>query len=216
MLGPLNAQPKVRKVTERRERTKLGALEKPQEIKEVNTEEKQETDRLMEEMFEVLQEHSPVPWLELIMNVESFSQTVENIFTLSFLVRLKKHTAKCSVWRAIAILSDDLMSAHCLWSQCMCHAAALRHLNLAHQAYKRGHLSIVSHSDSGLHTLGAVNRPIMLRSTSGTVCTACPAQVVHGVTCFVEGEYPKVTKQSREECWCTWSNLWRAKQAQHK
>lgn len=90
MLGPLNAQPKVRKVAERRERTKLGAVEKPQEIKEVDTEEKQETDRLMEEMFGIIKEHSPVPWLELIMNVESFSQTVENIFTLSFLVRLMK------------------------------------------------------------------------------------------------------------------------------
>lgn len=91
MLGPLQAQAKVRKVTERRERTKLGTLEKPQEIKEVDTEEKQETDRLMEEMFGIIKEHSPVPWLELVMNVESFSQTVENIFTLSFLVSLCMH-----------------------------------------------------------------------------------------------------------------------------
>ena len=86
MLGPMAAQPKVRKVTERREKTKLAAVEKPQELKEVDTQEKQETDRLMEEMFVVLQTHSTVPWLELIMNVDSFSQTVENIFTLSFLV----------------------------------------------------------------------------------------------------------------------------------
>ncbi len=41
----------------------------------------------MEEMFGVLAANGTVGWLELVMNVHSFSQTVENIFTLSFLVR---------------------------------------------------------------------------------------------------------------------------------
>ena len=48
----------------------------------------QETDRVMEDMFDVIAAHTPVGWLELVMNHSSFSQTVENIFTLSFLVRV--------------------------------------------------------------------------------------------------------------------------------
>ena len=46
----------------------------------------QETDRIMEEMYTVLEQHQTVGWLELVMNHKDFSQTVENIFTLSFLV----------------------------------------------------------------------------------------------------------------------------------
>ena len=106
MLGPMAAQPKVRKVAERREKTKLAAVEKPQELKDVDTQEKQETDRLMEEMFGVLTIHSTVPWLELIMNVDSFSQTVENIFTLSFLV-------SCSTLFTTACLAH-VGQSHCL------------------------------------------------------------------------------------------------------
>ena len=37
-------------------------------------------------MYAVLEQHQTVGWLELIMNHKDFSQTVENIFTLSFLV----------------------------------------------------------------------------------------------------------------------------------
>lgn len=40
----------------------------------------------MEEMYTVLEHHQTVGWLELVMNHKDFSQTVENIFTLSFLV----------------------------------------------------------------------------------------------------------------------------------
>lgn len=37
-------------------------------------------------MYAVLQQHQTVGWLELVMNHKDFSQTVENVFTLSFLV----------------------------------------------------------------------------------------------------------------------------------
>lgn len=47
MLGAMAAQPKVRKVAQRQQRTKLGALEKPKEVKNINTEDKQvDTSRL--------------------------------------------------------------------------------------------------------------------------------------------------------------------------
>ena len=41
MLGAMAAQPKVRKVAQRQQRTKLGVLEKPKEVKDINTEDKQ-------------------------------------------------------------------------------------------------------------------------------------------------------------------------------
>lgn len=41
MLGAMAAQPKVRKVAQRQQRTKLGVLEKPKEVKNINTEDKQ-------------------------------------------------------------------------------------------------------------------------------------------------------------------------------
>lgn len=41
MLGAMAAKPKVRKVHQRQQKTKLGALEKPQEVKRIDTEQKQ-------------------------------------------------------------------------------------------------------------------------------------------------------------------------------
>jgi len=41
MLGAMAAQPKVRKVAQRQQKTKLGVLEKPKEIQNVRTEDKQ-------------------------------------------------------------------------------------------------------------------------------------------------------------------------------
>ena len=51
----------------------------------------------MEDMFDVIAAHTPVGWLELVMNHSSFSQTVENIFTLSFLVRVAHMQQPCAL-----------------------------------------------------------------------------------------------------------------------
>eukprot|EP00198_Chlamydomonas_reinhardtii_P009323 XP_001698660.1 predicted protein [Chlamydomonas reinhardtii] len=53
------------------------------------SEEKQDTDRNMEVMWGVIKaQNSPlVGFPELVLNAASFAQTVENMFTLSFLVR---------------------------------------------------------------------------------------------------------------------------------
>ena len=55
--------------------------------------EKQETDKNMEVMWALLRDHSSVPLMELVLNPRDppavgFGQTVENLFGLSFLVRL--------------------------------------------------------------------------------------------------------------------------------
>ncbi len=49
--------------------------------------EKQETDRNLDEVWAVLIKEGSVPFLELVVNHASFAQTVENTFSVSFLVR---------------------------------------------------------------------------------------------------------------------------------
>ncbi|KXZ45502.1 hypothetical protein GPECTOR_54g244 [Gonium pectorale] len=90
LLGPMDAKPKERKVAgPRQKRQALGELERPEEHKEEAEENKQDTDRNMEIMWEIIQAQKEplVRFIELVLNPNCFSQTVENMFTLSFLVR---------------------------------------------------------------------------------------------------------------------------------
>lgn len=77
----------VRKATVRRPKQELAAQTMPQQVAAIEESDKQETDRNMEEMWSLLKEHPEVPALRVILNHSSFAQTVENLFTLSFLVR---------------------------------------------------------------------------------------------------------------------------------
>ncbi len=54
----------------------------------VQNKEVKETDANMEEMWTVLKRVKEADLLELCVNHTSFAQTVENIFALSFLVRI--------------------------------------------------------------------------------------------------------------------------------
>ncbi|KAJ4827163.1 hypothetical protein Tsubulata_025817 [Turnera subulata] len=92
MLGPMSTELKQRKVSVvSRKRTRPTEKDKPQEIEDSRAEEKTDTDKNMETMFNILrkkkQENLPVRLENLIFNRRSFAQTVENLFALSFLVK---------------------------------------------------------------------------------------------------------------------------------
>ncbi len=80
----------ARKQTAARQKRVEAPLERPEELLNT-TGNKQETDKLMEIMFKVLhnlnKKGEGCPVVKLVLNRQSFAQTVENIFTLSFLVR---------------------------------------------------------------------------------------------------------------------------------
>jgi len=86
MLGPLDAQPKAQKPRQQRQKRQVAEVTRPDELQGIVESEKQETDRNMEEMWNVLM-RGEIPVAELVCNHQSFSQTVENMFTLAFLVR---------------------------------------------------------------------------------------------------------------------------------
>eukprot|EP01025_Chloroclados_australasicus_P057581 TRINITY_DN7187_c0_g2_i1.p1 TRINITY_DN7187_c0_g2~~TRINITY_DN7187_c0_g2_i1.p1 ORF type:complete len:263 (-),score=17.93 TRINITY_DN7187_c0_g2_i1:214-1002(-) len=91
MVGPLSQQPKI-KHTQRvaRPRFQESEIVRPATQQNITEEDnKQETDKLMEEMYHCLRKHKneKIPFVLLVLNKHSFSQTIENIFVLTFLIR---------------------------------------------------------------------------------------------------------------------------------
>ncbi|KAL1118193.1 hypothetical protein V6Z11_D01G016800 [Gossypium hirsutum] len=85
MIGPMDTQMKQRKA--RRKRARLVENEQSAEVDDTNIKKKTNTDINMATMFDILRKHRIVRLEQLVLNGNSFAQTVEIIFALSFLVK---------------------------------------------------------------------------------------------------------------------------------
>eukprot|EP00879_Flechtneria_rotunda_P021445 GHRR01022602.1.p1 GENE.GHRR01022602.1~~GHRR01022602.1.p1 ORF type:complete len:249 (+),score=60.38 GHRR01022602.1:691-1437(+) len=90
MRGPLAAEARARHTAVRQARQAVGSQVQPKELEVIQENEKQETDRNYQQMWGQLRAagagRQQIPFIRLVCNHSSFAQTVENIFTLSFLV----------------------------------------------------------------------------------------------------------------------------------
>ncbi|CAA3031685.1 non-structural maintenance of chromosomes element 4 homolog A-like [Olea europaea subsp. europaea] len=87
MIGPMNIEMKPCKQVTRKKRARPSQSSRPEELDESATEGKTDTDRNMATMFDILRKNRKVNLQNLILNRNSFAQTVENLFALSFLVK---------------------------------------------------------------------------------------------------------------------------------
>lgn len=87
MLGGTDGEIKQRKVSISRKRVKPTESTRPAMVADSSSENTSETDKNIATMFDILRKHKRARLEALILNRRSFSQTVENIFALSFLVK---------------------------------------------------------------------------------------------------------------------------------
>ncbi|KAF6149336.1 hypothetical protein GIB67_016874 [Kingdonia uniflora] len=86
MTGPMNTELKQRKVVVRQKRVRPTESARPEDLCDTG-EERTDTDRNMAVMFDILRKNRSVRLENLIVNRNSFAQTVENLFALSFLAK---------------------------------------------------------------------------------------------------------------------------------
>ncbi|XP_027188040.1 non-structural maintenance of chromosomes element 4 homolog A-like isoform X2 [Cicer arietinum] len=87
MIGPMDAKIKQRRVINRKKHVKPAELARPEELVEGSREERNDTDKNMLTMFNILRKNRIFRLENLVLNKNSFAQTAENLFALSFLVK---------------------------------------------------------------------------------------------------------------------------------
>ncbi|KAI8341669.1 Nse4 C-terminal-domain-containing protein [Chlamydoabsidia padenii] len=89
LLGPLSVEKKIRKQVRQIRLTKNKEdLVQPSKLKEDDIQQQtNETSANVNDIYRILDAHGPINYFKFITNPESFSQTVENMFYVSFLIR---------------------------------------------------------------------------------------------------------------------------------
>jgi len=87
MLGPMDAAAKTKRtVAQRRKKADIAEAVRPDDV-EAEGEDQQQTDRNMNILYNVIKENEGCLMTDLLLNHASLSQTIENMFAFSFLVR---------------------------------------------------------------------------------------------------------------------------------
>ncbi|XP_071689975.1 non-structural maintenance of chromosomes element 4 homolog A-like [Rutidosis leptorrhynchoides] len=117
MLGPMSTEIKQRKTIVHRKHSRPTEKARPEELASSVTEEKTDTDKNMATMFNVLRKNRNAKLECLVLNRNSFAQTVENLFALSFLVKDGRAEIKVDDKRCHIVIPRNAPAANAVASK---------------------------------------------------------------------------------------------------